>query len=165
MVVSYAHILFPILFSVTAVGARTIGVAVNRSKRAVVPSFGMWAVLSRGVVGQLRPSAPLGRGWYICIFIFWVLVFDSVPDGGACVCRSVRVSRAANTMRPYIYIFPGCFIFACCREVVQAAFVEAAGLSWGQPGVDSLRSKLRARQSDLQLSMAAADSVVKETIR
>lgn len=51
------------------------------------------------------------------------------------------------------------------REVVQAAFAEAAGLSWGQPGVDSLRTKLRARQGDLQLSVAAADSVVKETIR
>lgn len=54
---------------------------------------------------------------------------------------------------------------ACCREVVQAAFVEAAGLQWGQPGVDALRSKLRSRQGDLQLSMAAADAVVKETIR
>lgn len=35
----------------------------------------------------------------------------------------------------------------------------------GEPGVDSLRAKLRAKQGDLQLSMAAADSVVKETIR
>lgn len=56
----------------------------------------------------------------------------------------------------------------CCvahREVVQAAFVEVAELHWGQPGVDALRSKLRSRQGDLQLSMAAADAVVKETIR
>lgn len=48
---------------------------------------------------------------------------------------------------------------------MQAAFAEAAGLTWGQPGVDSLRSKLSARQGDLQLSMAAADAVVKETVR
>ena len=56
-------------------------------------------------------------------------------------------------------------VVACCREAVQAAFAEAKGMAWGQPGVDSLRSKLKARQGDLQLSMAAADSVMKETIR
>lgn len=48
---------------------------------------------------------------------------------------------------------------------MQAAFSEAAGMSWGQPGVDALRTKLKARQADLMLSVAAADSVVKETIR
>lgn len=48
---------------------------------------------------------------------------------------------------------------------MQTAFAEAAGMSWGQPGVDALRAKLRARQTDLMLSMAAADSVIKETIR
>ncbi|CAM9979287.1 unnamed protein product, partial [Ectocarpus sp. 4 AP-2014] len=32
-------------------------------------------------------------------------------------------------------------------------------------GVDALGAKLRSRQADLQLSMAAADAVVKETIR
>lgn len=56
-------------------------------------------------------------------------------------------------------------LLACRREVMQAAFAEAAGLRWGQPAVDSLRLKLRARQADLQLSVAAADAVVKETIR
>lgn len=43
--------------------------------------------------------------------------------------------------------------------------MEVSGKSWGQPGVDELRSKLRAKQGDLQLSVAAADSVVKETVR
>lgn len=63
--------------------------------------------------------------------------------------------------------FSWCSLSRCFahREVVQAAFVEVAELKWGQPGVDALRSKLRSRQGDLQLSMAAADAVVKETIR
>ncbi|CAM9275179.1 unnamed protein product [Ectocarpus fasciculatus] len=51
------------------------------------------------------------------------------------------------------------------RETLQAAFAEAVGLQRGEPGVDTLRAKLRSRQADLQLSMAAADAVVKETIR
>lgn len=55
--------------------------------------------------------------------------------------------------------------FIDIRVAVQAAFAEATEMTWGEPGVDSLRAKLRAKQGDLQLSMAAADSVVKETIR
>ncbi|CBJ27230.1 conserved unknown protein [Ectocarpus siliculosus] len=51
------------------------------------------------------------------------------------------------------------------REAIQAAFAEAVGLQRGEPGVDALRAKLRSRQADLQLTMAAADAVVKETIR
>ncbi|CAB1098104.1 unnamed protein product [Ectocarpus sp. CCAP 1310/34] len=51
------------------------------------------------------------------------------------------------------------------REALQAAFAEAVGLQRGEPGVDALRAKLRSRQADLQLSMAAADAAVKETIR
>ncbi|CAM9327973.1 unnamed protein product, partial [Scytosiphon promiscuus] len=51
------------------------------------------------------------------------------------------------------------------REALQTAFIKARGLKWGQPAVEALRANLRSKQGDLQLSFAAADAVVKETIR
>lgn len=77
------------------------------------------------------------------------------------------LSREYNPILYILLVYLCCIALRCVthREVVQTAFVEVAELHWGQPGVDALRSKLRSRQGDLQLSMAAADAVVKETIR
>lgn len=73
-------------------------------------------------------------------------------------CECSRVNIAAVVLRFAADFTPH-------REALQAVFAEAVGLQRGEPGVDALRAKLRSRQADLQLSMAAADAVVKETIR
>lgn len=40
-----------------------------------------------------------------------------------------------------------------------------SGRARGDEAVDALKAGLRARQGELQLSVAAAESVVKETVR
>ncbi|CAM9530507.1 unnamed protein product, partial [Phaeothamnion confervicola] len=51
------------------------------------------------------------------------------------------------------------------RDAVAAALAEVAGLPWGDVAVEACRQRLRQRQTDLQLSQAAAEAALKETLR